>query len=84
MLTKSRKKSFDTGIVIPVKLKRCNECKDEILCDECNNQVNENKKVEANLSLLKRGVPNQFGHMIPHYRSKFFLKTIFLFRKIAL
>ena len=54
MLPRSCKKSFDNGIVLPVKLKSCNEYKDEIFCDDCNKQVNENKKIEANLKLLKR------------------------------
>ena len=43
MLPRSWKKSIDNGIMIPTKMRRCNECKDAILCDECNNQVNENK-----------------------------------------
>ena len=43
MLPRSWKKSFDNGIVIPIKMKRCNECKGEILCDDCKNQVNEKK-----------------------------------------
>ena len=45
----------------------CIECKDGILCTTCNNQVNENKEFEANLNLLKRDVPNQFGHMLPYF-----------------
>ena len=68
MLPRSWKKSFDNGIVIPVKMKRCNECKGKILCDECRNQVNENKKFEVNLNFLKRDVPNQFGQMILYYK----------------
>ena len=43
MLPKSWKCSFDNGIVIPVKMKQCNECKGEILWDECNNQVKKTK-----------------------------------------
>ena len=53
MLPKSWKKSFDSGIIIPAKMKRCNECKDGILCKTCNNQFNENKIFKANLHLLK-------------------------------
>ena len=68
MLPRSWKKSFISGIVISVKMRRYNECKGEILCDECNNQVNENKKFEANLDLLKKDVPNEFGHMLPYYK----------------
>ena len=30
MLPRSGKKSFDNGIVIPAKMKRCNTCKDGI------------------------------------------------------
>ena len=43
MLPRPWKKSFDNGIVIPVKMKRCSEGKSRILSDECNNQVNDNK-----------------------------------------
>ena len=68
ILPKSWKNSFENGIVILVKMKRCNECKGEILCDECNNQANENRKFEANLNLFKRHVLNQFGHKLPYYK----------------
>ena len=44
MLPRSWNKSFNNGTVIPVKMRRCNKCKGERLCDKCNNQVNENKK----------------------------------------
>ena len=54
MLLKSWKKSIDNGIVIPAKLRFCNECSKEKHCDRCNNQVNENKEIGANLNLLKR------------------------------
>ena len=49
MLPRSWKISFDSVNVIPVKMKCCSESKAEILCDDCNNQVNENKKMEANI-----------------------------------
>ena len=48
-------------------MKRCNACKDGILCTLCNNQINENKEFEANLNLLKRKTPNDFGYMLPYY-----------------
>ena len=67
MLPRYWKKSFKNSVVIPVKKRRCNNCNGEILCNECNNQVNENKEFEANLKLLKRDIPNQFGHMLPYY-----------------
>ena len=68
LLPRSWKKSFDNGITMPVKMKRCNECKGEILCDDFNNQVNEKKKFKTSLNFLKRDVPNQSGHMLPYYK----------------
>ena len=70
MLPRSWKKSFDSGIIIPKKLRFCNECNDEKMCDKCNNQINENKEFEANLNLLKRKVPNEFLYMLPYYLIK--------------
>ena len=49
-------------------MKRCNECKGEILCDDCKNQVNE--KNEANLNLIKQKAPKQFGHMLPYFKER--------------
>ena len=54
LLPNSWKKPFNNGIVIPTKMRRCNECKDGILCTTCNNQINEDKKIEANLNLKKK------------------------------
>ena len=67
MLPRSWKKSFESGIIIPKKMRFCNDCNDEILCTKCKNQINENKEFEANLNLLKRKTPNEFGHMLPYY-----------------
>ena len=67
MLPRSWKKSFDSGIIIPVKMRFCNECTDNKTCNKCNNQINENKVFEANLNELKRHSPNEFGHMLPYY-----------------
>ena len=60
VLARSWEKSSNNGIIIPVKMRRCNECNGEILCKECNNQINESKDFEANLHLLKLQPPNQF------------------------
>ena len=46
MLPRSWKNSFISGVVIPVKMRQCNNCNGEILCITCNNQVNENKEFE--------------------------------------
>ena len=67
MLPKSWKKSFNSGIIIPTKVRYCNDCKDKKLCDKCNNQINENKKFEANSNKLKRHSPNEFGYKLPYY-----------------
>ena len=48
MLPRSWKKSFNNGIIIPTKKRRCDICNDKLLCEKCNNQVNENKEFEAN------------------------------------
>ena len=66
-LPRSWKKSFDSGIIIPTKMRFCNECNDNKMCIKCNNKINENKEFEANLNLLKRDKPNDCGHMLPYY-----------------
>ena len=48
-------------------MRQCNSCKDGMLCTTCNNQINEYKEFEANLNLLKREAPNQFGYMLAYY-----------------
>ena len=68
MLPRSWKKSFNNGVIIPTKMRQCNECKDEILLVTCNNRIDENNEFEANLNLLKRKAPNKFGYMLPHYK----------------
>ena len=67
MLPRSWKKSFDSGIIIPSKMRFCNECNDKKMCNKCKNQVNENKEFEANLNELKRHPANEFVHMLPYY-----------------
>ena len=67
MLARSWKKSFNNGIMVPTNMRQCNECKDGILCTTCSNLINENKEFEANLNLLKRETPNDFGYMLPCY-----------------
>ena len=43
----------------------CNECTKDILCDDCDKLVNENKEFSANLNGMKIQPPNDFGHMLP-------------------
>ena len=51
MLRKISKKSFNSGIIIPMKKRLCNECKDKRMCNRCNTKNNENKEFETNLNL---------------------------------
>ena len=45
-------------------------CEKDILCDECDNLVNQKKEFSASLNELKRERPNNFGHMLPKYICK--------------
>ena len=53
MLPRWWKKSFNSGVIIPKKMRFCNECKHGILCTTFNNQINENEEIEANLNEIK-------------------------------
>ena len=68
MLPTSWKKSFIKGIVIPAKKRFCNECSKEKCFNGCNNQINVSKEVKANLNLLKRQAPNDFGSMLSYFK----------------
>ena len=63
----SWKKLFSQGVVIPLKMKNCSECKNDILFDNCDKLVKQRKEFAANLNELKRKAPNEFGHMLPEY-----------------
>ena len=63
----SWKKSFSQGVIIPHKLRNCTDCKKDVLCDNCDELVNQKKEFSANLNEMKRQPPNQFGHMLPKY-----------------
>ena len=63
----SWKKSFSVGVVIPHKKRNCVNCKNDFLCDDCDNLVNQKKEFSANLNELKRDPPNRYGHMLPKY-----------------
>ena len=66
-VTLSWEKSFSQGVVIPHKMRNCNKCSKDQLCDDCDELVNQNKEFSANLNELKREKPNQFVHMLPKY-----------------
>ena len=63
----SWKKSFNMGVVIPHKMRNCNKCSKDQLCDECDRLINQKKEFSANLKELKREAPNEFGQMLPKY-----------------
>ena len=63
----SWKKSFSMGVVISHKMRNCNKCTKDLLCDDCDKLVNQNTEFSANLNELKREAPNDFGHMLPKY-----------------
>ena len=63
----SWKKSFSQGVVIPHKMRNCNNCAKDILCDDYDNLVNQKKEFTANLNELKREKPNDLRHMLPKY-----------------
>ena len=50
----SWKKSFSQGVVIPHKLRNCDKCSKDRLCDGCDELVNQKKEFSANLNELKR------------------------------
>ena len=63
----SWKKSFSQKVVIPHTMRNCNNCTKDVLCDDCDKLVNQNKEFSANLNELKREKPIDRGHMLPKY-----------------
>ena len=70
MLPKIWKKSFNSGVVIPTKMRFCIECSKEKNCDRCSHQINENKEFDANLNLFKGEPPNEFCQRLPYFLEK--------------
>ena len=64
-VTLSWKKSFSQGVIIQHKMRSCSDCKKDILCENCDNLVNQKKEISANLNEMKRERPNIFVHMLP-------------------
>ena len=59
------KKSISQGVVIPHKMKKCGDCKNNSLCDGSDNLVIQKKEFSANPNEMKRQPPSQYGHMFP-------------------
>ena len=53
------------GIVISHKIRNCNKCSENFLCDGCDKLVNQNKEFSANPNEIKQQARNEFGHMLP-------------------
>ena len=68
LLPKSWRKFFNSGIIIPTKMRFCNSCSNKRMCNKCNNLVNENKEVEANLILLRRRAASEVGYTLPYFK----------------
>ena len=66
-LSGCRKAGKTSGVIIPAKMRFCYECIDKIICDRCNNQINENKDSECNINLLKRQPHHKIGYMLPYF-----------------
>ena len=60
-------KSFSYGVIVPHRIRNCNKCTEDILCDGCDKLVNQTVELSANLNEVKRQAPNEFGHMLPKY-----------------
>ena len=61
------KRSISMVVIIPHKMRNCGKCMKDILCDDCDKFVNQNKEFSEKLSELKRQPPNDFGQMLPKY-----------------
>ena len=61
----SWKRSFESGIIIPKKLRYCTQCKENLICDDCDKKINQIKEFSHNFIELKRQAPNFSGYMLP-------------------
>ena len=57
------------GVVIPHNITKCNKCSKDVLCEDCDKLVNQNKEFSDNLNELKRQDPKENGYMIPWYET---------------
>ena len=63
----SWKKSISRGVLISHKMRNCNDCTTDSLCDNCGKLMNQKQELSADLNELKREAPNEFGHMLPKF-----------------
>ena len=48
-----RVKCCSYGVIFPHKMKKCNKCDEDILCDECDKLVNHKKEFSDNFNEKK-------------------------------
>ena len=63
----SGKTSFSQEVVILHEMINCSDCTKDILCDNCDILVHQNKEFSTNLNELKREPPEEVGHMLPKF-----------------
>ena len=66
-VTLSWKKSFSQGVIIPHKMRNCSDCRKDMLCESCDNLVNQKTKISATLNELNRETTDDFARMLPKY-----------------
>ena len=64
----SWKKSSSMGVVIPHKMRNCYKWSKDILCDGCDELVDQNEEFSENLNESKKQAPDEFCHMLPWYK----------------
>ena len=66
------------GVVNPHKIRNCDNCDEQSLCDGCDELVHQTKEFSANPNKLKRQTPDEFDHMLPKYKTTWMWQLILL------
>ena len=62
----SWRKSFIMGVVISHEIS-CNKYSEDVLCDDCDKLVNQNKELSVNINEIKRQAPNENSFIFSWY-----------------
>ena len=65
----SWEKNVSMGVVIQQKLRNCNKCIKDVLCEGCDKLGNQNKESSASLKELKRQHTIDFGDILPWHKT---------------
>ena len=57
------------GVVKPHRMRKCSESIRDTLYEKRDGLVNQKKDFTPNLNELKREAPNDFGYMLPKYKT---------------